>query len=302
MIDAHAHIVPESLLTESAFRHTDQGWVYSAPATGDTRPIGPRMTTVDARLAWLADTGITRQILSPWLDIQAGDRDWVLRLNDAMCTSAAELKTTALASVDTTDLDRAADDLAVAMKRPEFSGLMLSTDLPLHTFDPLWTAVVELDVPVMLHPATCGPSGSLGNVHGRLVDNTLALTGLILHGVLDRFPGLRLLAVHGGGYLPYQAGRLDGGYRTGETKHVSLERMPSEYLKDFYFDTVALSAPAVEFLASVATPGRVLLGSDYPFAIGDPQPARTVLDAELPWETKLSVLNRAAAGLFGRSS
>jgi aminocarboxymuconate-semialdehyde decarboxylase len=299
VIDVHAHIVPESLLTESSFRRTDNGWVFAAPGVGDTRPIGPRMTNVDLRRSWQAETGITRQILSPWLDAQTGNRDWMSRVNDAMCESAAALGTVALASVDTTDLDRAASDLADAMKLPEFAGLMLSTDLALQEFDPLWTVAAEQQIPVMLHPSTCGPYGALGNVHGRLIDNTLALSNLILHGVLDRFPGLRLIAVHGGGFLPYQAHRLDGGYRTGETHHGELERMPSAYLQDLYFDTVALSSQAIQFLTEVTAPDHVLLGSDYPFPIGDPQPARTVLAATIPWTTTLSVLNGAANTLFG---
>jgi aminocarboxymuconate-semialdehyde decarboxylase len=309
VIDAHAHIVPESLLTDSAFRRTDKGWVFTTPGAGDTRPIGPRMTNVDPRRAWLAGTGVTKQILSPWLDIQENGRDWTLRLNDAMCESADTFETVALASVDPTDADQAAQDLVEAMKAPQLVGLMLSTDPancpPLHSdhYDPLWTAAAEHGVPIMLHPSTCGPHGDLGNVHGRLVDNTLALSNLILHGLFDRFPGLKLLAVHGGGFLPYQAGRLDGGYRTGETKAAELERgKPSAYLTDFYYDTVALTAPSVAYLAENIAPGRVMLGSDYPFAIGDPQPATTVLDAGLTRESTDSVMHGAAADLFGKIS
>jgi aminocarboxymuconate-semialdehyde decarboxylase len=309
VIDAHAHIVPESLLTEPGFRQTPKGWVFSAPGIGESRPFGARMTTVDARQAWLAETGVTRQVLSPWLDIQENGRDWASRLNDAMCSSAAASGTVALASVDTADADLAATDLITALQAPELVGLILSTDPlhgpPLHSthYDPLWTAAAEHDVPIMLHPSTCGPHSALGNVHGRLVDNTLALSNLILHGVFDRFPGLKLIAVHGGGFLPYQTGRLDGGYRTGETKAIELERgTPSAYLQDFYFDTAALSASAVRFLTDIAAPGHVLLGSDYPFAIGDPQPAKTVQDAGLPREMTDSVLHGAATDLFGKSS
>ncbi|MCE7002067.1 amidohydrolase [Kibdelosporangium philippinense] len=309
VIDAHAHIVPESLLTDSAFRRTDKGWVFSAPGIGETRPIGPRMTNVDARRSWLADTGVTRQILSPWLDIQENGRDWALRLNDAMCESADELGTAALASVDTTDADQAAQDLVDAINVPQLVGLMLSTDPlngpPLHSdhYAPLWMAAVEHQAPIMLHPSTCGPHGGLGNVHGRLVDNTLALGNLILNGVFDRFPGLQLLAVHGGGFLPYQAGRLDGGYRTGETKVADLERgQPSAYLQDFYYDTVALTAPAIAFLTENVAPGRVMLGSDYPFAIGDPQPATTVRNAALTEHLTDSVMRGAAVDLFGKIS
>jgi aminocarboxymuconate-semialdehyde decarboxylase len=313
VIDAHAHIVPLPFLEElAAARKTDKGWVVSMPGTGETRPIGARMIEPGPRRAWLAEHGIARQVLSPWMDIQTdGTRDWVLRLNDAMCAAAAELDTVALASVDTADGDQAASDLEKAWARPELAGVVLNTnpaDKPLHdpSLDPLWTLAEEQGIPVVLHPPTCGPSdslptlGSMGNVHGRLVDNTLAITELILHGLLDRYPRLRVLLVHGGGFLPYQAHRLDGGYRTKEAFAVELERgKPSAYLPDFYYDTVALSAPAISFLAGIAAPGHVLLGSDYPFALGDPQPVRTIEETGLD---QASILHDTAAELFWRNS
>jgi aminocarboxymuconate-semialdehyde decarboxylase len=317
VIDAHAHVVPLSLLEElPQARRTERGWVVAMPGAGETRPIGARMIDPAPRREWMAEQGVTQQILSPWMDIQSdGTRDWVRRLNDAMARTAGELGTVALASVDTTDGDRAADDLATVWAQPEMAGLILSTNPAtgpaLHEagLDPLWTAAEERGIPVVLHPPTCGPSGalptlgSMGNVHGRLVDNTLAVTELILHGLLDRHPGLRLVLVHGGGFLPYQAARLDGGYRTKESFAGPLDRgRPSAYLPDLYYDTVALSAPAISFLTSIAEPGHVLLGSDYPFALGDPQPVRTVGEAGLDAGTVDAILHANTTALFGRIS
>jgi aminocarboxymuconate-semialdehyde decarboxylase len=264
----------------------------------------------------LSDTGVTRQILSPWLDVlatPAAGRDWARTVNDAMAESAAEQGTVALASVATDDGDRAADDLLEAWKRPEFAGLLLNTDPPsgpaLHepAFDPLWTVAASEGIPVVLHPPTCGPSGDLtslgtmGNVHGRLIDNTVAVTKLILAGVLDRHPGLPLVLVHGGGFLPYQAHRLDGGYRTKEAFAVTLDReRPSAYLGDFRYDTVGLSGPSIAFLAGLVGADRVLLGSDFPFALGDPQPVRTVRDSGLDDVAVEKVLHGNADTLFRR--
>jgi aminocarboxymuconate-semialdehyde decarboxylase len=327
VIDAHAHIVPASLLEElaktpvSGFGATrvEQGWVVSVPGMGDTRPIGARMTEPGPRAAWMSKTGVTRQVLSPWMDIQTGQlapgaaRDWTRRLNDAMSESAVSLGATALASVATDDGEQAATDLGELWKSPEISGLMLSTNPlggpALHdpALTPLWTLAEEQGIPIMLHPPTCGPSGELttigglGNVHGRLLDNTLAITELILHGLLDRHPGLELVLVHGGGFLPYQANRLDGGYRTKEAFVAPLAReTPSAYLRDFHYDTVALSGAAIAFLAGLVGADRVLLGSDFPFALGDPEPVRTVLGSGLkPHETD-AILYSNAAKLFGR--
>jgi aminocarboxymuconate-semialdehyde decarboxylase len=330
VFDAHAHIVPLSLLAELSSRpreldgfsatRTGQGWVVSVPGMGETRPIGARMTEPELRREWMARIGVSRQVLSPWLDIQAGKlaagpaRDWARRLNDAMAGAVRELGggTVALASIDTTDGEQAATDLEQAWARPEFAGLVLNTnpvtgpELHEPSLDPLWTVAERYGIPVVLHPPNCGPSGAIptlggmGNVHGRLVDNTLTVTQLILHGVLDRHPGLRFVLVHGGGFLPYQAQRLDGGYRTGETRVGPLEReAPSAYLGDFYYDTVALSAPAIAFITGLVGPGRVLLGTDYPFALSDPEPVRTVQAAGLPADETAAILSANATDLFG---
>ena len=316
-VDVHAHIVPPALLSDLAeserdgfsARRTDAGWIVSVPGSGDTRPIRPRMTETGPRRAWLAEQGIGRQVLSPWLDIQTGTRDWTRRLNDAMCASAAEFGTVALACVALGDPETAAEDLTEALRAEELAGLLLTTDPAdgpgLHEprWDPLWSVAAHAGIPVMLHPPTRGPSaelssiGDLGNVHGRLVDNTIAISKLILHGVLDRHPDLRILLVHGGGYLPYQAARLDGGYRTGEAKVDDLPRgLPSAYLPAFHYDTVALSAPAIRFLAELVGADRVLLGSDFPFALGDPQPVRTARAAGLGTDS----LRDSAIELFPR--
>jgi aminocarboxymuconate-semialdehyde decarboxylase len=325
VLDTHAHIVPRSLLTalEQApvagfsARRTEAGWVVAVPGTGDTRPIGARMTEPGPRAGWQRQAGVTRQILSPWLDIQSAPlnparaRDWARTVNDAMAESAAG--TVALASVATDDGDQAAEDLLEAWKRPEFAGLILNTDPTAGpaphepSFDPLWTLAAAEGIPVVLHPPTCGPSGDLaslctmGNVHGRLIDNTVAVTKLILAGVLDRHPGLRLVLVHGGGFLPYQAHRLDGGYRTKEAFAGELRReKPSAYLGDFHYDTVGLSGPSIAFLAGLVGPEKVLLGSDYPFALGDPEPVRTVRESGLDTAGVEAVLHTNADTLFRR--
>ncbi len=325
VLDTHAHIVPRSLLSALeqrpfagfSARRTEQGWVVAVPGTGETRPIGARMTEPGARDGWQRQAGVTRQILSPWLDIQSAPlnparaRDWARTVNDAMAESAEG--TVALASVATDDGDQAAEDLLEAWKRPEFAGLILNTDPPAGpaphepAFDPLWTLAAAEGIPVVLHPPTCGPSadlaslGTMGNVHGRLVDNTVAVTKLILAGVLDRHPDLRLVLVHGGGFLPYQAHRLDGGYRTKEAFAGELRRgKPSAYLGDFHYDTVGLSGPSIAFLAGLVGPGRVLLGSDYPFALGDPEPVRTVRESGLDDAFVEAILHTNADALFRR--
>lgn len=323
--DVHAHVLPLSLLTDLArspdpsgfsATRTDQGWTVDVPGFGETRPVRPRMTDPDVRRRWLAETGVTRQVLSPWLDVQFGRmspedaRSWAYRLNEALCETVAEADGTAvgLATVALDDGEQAGKDLQAAMASAELAGLLLNTnptnDIALHdqTLEPLWTVAEELAVPIMLHPPTHGPSG-MGNVYGRLIDNTVAVSDLILHGVLDRHPRLRLVLVHGGGFLPYAASRLDGGYRVQESYAGPLQRdKPSDYLPDLYFDTVTLSSQAIAYLTGLVGAGHVLLGSDYPFALGDPAPVRTVREAGLSAADTDAVLHGNATDLFWRAS
>jgi aminocarboxymuconate-semialdehyde decarboxylase len=327
IVDVHAHVVPPSLLREleggsaegfSAER-TDKGWVVTVPGAGPTRPAGARMTEIGPRREWMSRTGVTDQVLSPWMDVQSGDlsprasRDWTRRLNDAMAETAAELGggTRVLATVPAHDGESAAAGLQEVRTRPEMAGVLLNTSprdgVALHDaeFEPFWAAAEQDAVPIMLHPPTCGPSdalptlGGMGNVHGRLIDNTIAVTELILHGLLDRHPRLTIVLVHGGGFLPYQAARLDGGYRTRESFAGELAReTPSAYLRDLYYDTAALSGPAIAFLTRLVGADRVLLGSDYPFALSDPEPVRTVRGAGLRTHETAAVLGANAASIF----
>ena len=325
-IDVHTHAVPTPLLRELetgrngfSARRSDAGWVVDVPGVGPTRPIGPRMAQTSVRTDWLARAGIGAHLLSPWMDIQVaplphtGMRDWLRRLNDAMVAEAAATGpgSVALASVALDDGDVAAADLVDAVDNLGMAGLCLTTSpadgrvLSDPSFASLWAAAAEHRIPVMLHPPTTGPAGALttldglGNVYGRLIDSTTAIADLILSGHLDRFPGLRILVVHGGGFLPYQLDRLDGGYRAGEAKRIELALgRPSAYARHFVYDTVALSAPSIRLLVDLVGADRVALGSDFPFPIGDPVPVTTVDEAGLGGPDRAAVLHDTAAALF----
>ena len=328
VVDIHAHVVPPRLVQRLASgrapggvtaRRIDAGWVVTVPGSGDTRPAGVGLTEPARGQQYRARTGVSRQVLSPWMDIQAGAmpaaeaRAWAGWVNEAMLELAGDLGVAILGTIDTSDPQRGAADLEQLIRHPAIAGILLSTNPengpPLHhpSFDPVWTVAERLAVPVVLHPPTCGPTQALstldglGNVHGRLIDSTVAASELILHGLLDRHPALRLVLVHGGGFLPYQARRLDGGYRTGESRRRSLQReLPSAYLADLYYDTVALSAPAIAFLAGLVGTGHVLLGTDYPFPLGDPDPVATVRAAGPPAADTARILGGNALELFGK--
>ncbi len=330
VVDCHAHAVPAALLASlcdssrgiNGFdaQATDQGWLVDLPRGGAPRLVRRKLGSNEIRDRWLQDQGISCQVLSPWMDIQptaampaADARDWARRLNAALLDEAGHRPGPAptLATVALDDPRAAADDLVDAVRIDGMSGLLLSTnpvgvaDLGESSLDPLWAAAVELGIPVMLHPPSDGPSRLLpgserfGNTYCRLVDTTFAVAELILAGVLDRHPRLNLVVVHGGGFLPFQSARLDGGHRADALSGYSLDRgQPSAYLGDLYYDTVAMSAPAIRFLVDAVGADRVLLGSDYPFPIGDQTPALTVRNAGLTDSATVAILSGNAHTLI----
>ncbi len=333
VIDAHVHSLPESLLVQAAASEggtdgvtvskADGGWLVTLPGS-PPKLVRPPMTDTASRAATAARQGVTAQVVSPWLDAQPtaamGERrarDWSRRLNEALAEQEdghGYLATLTLTAPDGTagnaGAARAAADLGAAIAQGA-AGLILSTsppgpeDLADPALEPLWEAAAGLGVPVVLHPPTDGPSRALpgaaefGNTFCRLVDTTFAVTKLLLSGVLDRHPALRLVVVHGGGFLPYQSMRLDGGHRADALAGYAIERdRPSDYLTDLYFDTVALKPSSVRFLAESAGADRVLLGSDYPFPLGDQAPVDTVRAAGLGEAATAAILGGNAARLF----
>jgi predicted TIM-barrel fold metal-dependent hydrolase len=146
---------------------------------------------------------------------------------------------------------------------------------------------------VLIHPwgTSLGPrlaAHYLGNVVGQPTETTIALSHLIFSGLLDRHPGLRLCACHGGGYLPVYIGRSDHAWRVRPDAR-GCARPPSEYLREIWFDSLVFTPRGLEHLVDSAGAGRVVLGTDYPFDMGVDDPL-----ARLDAATGLSEDDRAA--------
>ncbi|MGH3164641.1 MAG: amidohydrolase family protein [Trebonia sp.] len=318
------HALPAALLSEIAGREVDGwsaarvdgGWRVSVPGLEAGKLVRAPMTDAARRADRAAEQGLTGQVVSPWLDAQptaamseAAARDWARRLNAALAEQERANGNGVLATVAVTG--HAPADLRRAVEEDGMAGLILSTsppgadDLADPVLDGLWEAAAGLGVPVVLHPPTDGPARALpgsaefGNTYCRLVDTTFAVAKLLLSGALDRHPRLRLVVVHGGGFLPYQSMRLDGGHRADALSGYRIARdRPSDYLGDLFFDTVALRPESVRFLAETVGADRVLLGSDYPFPLGDRDPVGTVRSAGLGAAATAAVLGGNASQLF----
>ena len=163
---------------------------------------------------------------------------------------------------------------------PDGAGVI---DLSDRRLEPLWQRAAELGVVVFIHPWGCTldarlDSWYMGNTVGQPVEHAVALSHLILSGVLDRHPGLRVIAGHGGGYLPTCMSRADFAW-IHRVDARGCERLPSSYLQQLWFDSLVYTPQALRALVAVTGPDRVVLGSDYPFDMGVDDAVRRLEDA-----------------------
>jgi aminocarboxymuconate-semialdehyde decarboxylase len=167
--------------------------------------------------------------------------------------------------------------------------------------EPFWSRAAELGALVFLHPFGCSLDERLdrfylANTVSQPAENAVALSHLIFSGVLDRHPELKVLAAHGGGYLPTTLGRSDHAWRVRPEAHGCAEP-PSSYLQKLYFDSLVHSPAELAALVAAAGPGQVLLGSDYPFDMGSDLPVDEVQAAELPAADEARLLAGNATAL-----
>src|SRR6266566_1912901 len=140
-------------------------------------------------------------------------------------------------------------------------------------FHPFWAKAEELGVLIFIHPQSTPDlarrfkgNGWLANTIGNPLDTTIALSHLIFEGTLDRFPGLKICAAHGGGYLPSYAARSDAGCVTFPDRCPKpLKKRPSEYLRQLYYDSIVFTPEALRHLAAEVGSGQIVMGTDYPF-------------------------------------
>lgn len=206
--------------------------------------------------------------------------------------------------------EAAAAELDYAVRTLGLKGVEVLThvgDLELShpDFEPFWAKAEELGAVVFIHPAGFTEARRFGpyyfsNVIGNPLDTTMALHYLIFNGVLERYPGLKILAAHGGGYLPAYSGRIDHGWGARSDAHGSLQKPPSYYLKKIYFDTIVFTPHQLEALVKQFGADHVLLGTDYPYDMGEYDPLGHVASVtSLTDAERVAIVGGTARKLFG---
>lgn len=185
----------------------------------------------------------------------------------------------AFATVALQHPDLAVEQLEDGIKRLGLCGVSIGgsvngEELSDPKFHPFWAKAEELGVLVFLHPQGVPDlakrlqgNGLLTNVIGNPLETTIALSHLIFEGTLDRFPGLKLCAAHGGGYLPSYSARSDHGCLTFPERcsGPALKKRPSEYLRDLYFDSIVFTPEALRHLVAECGASQIVMGTDYPY-------------------------------------
>lgn len=300
--DVHAHVIPERVMRdlERSEQHgvrlvVDDGPRLVIADRVTSGPLRPDLVDVEHRIERMDRARVDVQLLSPFIDATAyalpPDRGvlYARWFNEALAETVAArpARFLGLATVPLQAPAAAAAELRHAVTDLGMVGCEIATtvdgaDLDTLDLDPFWGAAEELGCLVLLHPyqplAGRGLSRYfLDNLVGRPAESTIAVAQVILAGVLERHPGLRLCVVHGGGFLPYQLGRLDRGWREKPgLVGPSLTRSPLEWAQALYYDTVVHSPEALAFLVGLVGDTQVVVGSDHPFEMGDPSPVDTV--------------------------
>jgi aminocarboxymuconate-semialdehyde decarboxylase len=314
-IDMHAHLlVPEvwALLEGYERAESDIGAFLRSP-------MAPRLQSIEQRLETMDRTGIDIQALTLHFQHQ---HDWaepelateiVRLLNEQMAEEVARYpdRLVGLGAVSLQHPELAAEQLQYAMRELDLRGVMMTTtigdeEISAPRFDPFWAKAQELGAVVFIHPegvpgfaGRLGGAGALGNTIGMPLDTTVALSHMIFSGFLDRFPRLRIVASHGGGYLPSYIGRSENCYaRNAGCQQIA--RAPRDYIRDLYYDTLVYSPENLRFLIEQVGADRLVLGTDYPFPIMSTDPVGDALAVDGLADADLeAILGGTAARLLG---
>jgi aminocarboxymuconate-semialdehyde decarboxylase len=325
IVDTHAHIIVPEITREAA-----PGEEWRPRVTWDAsrrkqvveyggKRIGSALREFvqpETILAEMDKAGVHLALLSPWVSLVRYTASPAESLaacqiqNDALAKLAAEQpkRIAALGLVPLQDVPLAVVELERLMQAG-LKGVEIGTHVNGvypgdKQFRPFWEACEALGALVFMHPVEGGGRAELRdyymwNVIGNPLETTIAAGHLILAGVMEAYPGLKVLLPHGGGALPYLRGRLDRGFEMRPEIKRAIRRPPAEYLKWFYFDTITHDPAVLRHLVEFAGADHVMLGSDYPFDMGNENPVERVRAAGLGAEAEAMILGGNAAKLLG---
>ena len=306
-IDVHAHcLVPEAMLLV--------GEKIEAHQFPDMDEVGPK------RIGEMDKQGVDVEALSInpfWYRAERDLAAEIVRIQNEklaeMCAAYPD-RFVAFASVALQYPDLAVEQLVHGVKKLGLRGAAVGASVAEHEFSdakfhPFWAKAEELGVLIFIHPQSTQElkrrfkgNGWLANTIGNPLDTTICLSHLIFEGTLDRFPGLKICAAHGGGYLPSYAPRSDHPCRVAPwhcDSSIALKKKPTEYLRTLYFDTLVFTSEMLRHLAAEVGASQLVIGTDHPIPWHQ-NPVSHIMDAPaFSDEERIAMLGGTAARLLG---
>ncbi len=319
IIDFHAHFtlpdVLEATMGASLYNKMQQAMGLGAQAVAPAHM--ERMTDLSVRLRDMDKMRLDMQVLSPSILQQCTyplEPELALRLDQRSNEHVAELvakhpdRFIGIGSLPLQAMDLALKELERVMGDLKLKGVVIGSnvngiDLGDERLRPFWRKAEALGAVVFIHPAGNEDAKMMRNKLmisvGQPLEETFAISSLVYDGVMDECPKIKIVVAHGGGYIPFYAGRHDHMYRTGLAGS-HLKGDFSSYLNSFYYDSVLFNPDMLEYLALKVDPSRIILATDYPF--GEWNPLDFVERAsKLPQEMRDAIVGENAARLFGLS-
>jgi aminocarboxymuconate-semialdehyde decarboxylase len=297
-VDVHAHMLPQETIRRLGKESPRVAPKLIAQADGSTimeiggkvvqRPMPRECWDLDLRLADMDDHGIAMQAICATVHTFFYDEEPAL---GAACAVLQNDEITAvvrrnpdrfvgLATLPLQDPQRAADELTRAVRVLGLRGAQIGShvngkNLDDPALEAVWAAANELRAFILVHPhGEVLPGGRLASYYmrnfvGLPFETTVAGAALVFGGVIERHPDINFCLCHGGGFLPYQAGRFLHAFGVRAEPKTRLQGSPRDSLARLHHDTIVHSPRALAFLVEAVGPDRVLMGSDYPFDMGE---------------------------------
>lgn len=306
-IDLHSHVIPQRVVDaiaadpagfsarlegEGGSRRVvhDQGYVY---------PLFPEFHDPEAKLESMDRKGLDISVISPappmfyyWAEPELA-LSMARLVNDGVAdmVAAHPARLRGMASVPMQHPDAAVEELERVVREYGFKAIEIGTSIEgaqisEDRFRPVLRRAAELGVFVFAHPYYVGAKSGLDcyyltNLIGNPLDTSVAIANLMYSGALDELPDLKILLAHGGGFAPYQIGRLRHGHKVRKETRADSASDPAELLRRFYFDSLVFEPKALRYLVDLVGSDRVAIGTDAPFDMADEAPLDTLKAAGL---------------------
>jgi aminocarboxymuconate-semialdehyde decarboxylase len=321
--DIHCHFVPEEFFSFARAREEfaikvkrREGDAIDLEIRGMHFGLNTTFFGLEKQLGRMRRDGVERAILSlatPFIDyhLDAAVAVEAARVfNDSLraAIAADETRFGGWALLPMQDPPAAAQELRRCVRDHGFVGGHIASNVRgvyLHDeqFEPIFRAAVDLNVPLFVHPAD--PLGKdrtrefeLTIVAGYLFDSTVNILKMICSGFLDRWPTLKLVCAHAGAFSPVLRARMQREVDTNAQLSATLMRPVGDYLRRLYFDTICFEPAILRYVADVVPVEHLMLGSDAPFPLGEPDPVNFVRNA-LPADQAELILKRNFDRMLG---